>query len=201
MLEAARLLTQLISEHAVAGDQQIGGVVAPERIDQRMDALDRTSRRRRGSTAVRSRGPRPAQRAPVPSLAPGRKYGSFRIGGRSRAARAAMIVESLGERNRSMFVSSRSSRPVYRQSCGGRLYESVQLKAGRLLAELAVLLPEVVHRADEPVVVCRVEPDRVTAVAQDSRAEQRCRGGNGRRRNARSPKIRRAREPSGRGAR
>ncbi len=44
--------------------------------------------------------------------------------------------------------------------------------AGRLLAELAVVLPEVVHRADEPVVVRRVEADGAFSVAEHARPEQ-----------------------------
>ena len=42
-----------------------------------------------------------------------------------------------------------------------------------LLAELTILLPEVVHRAHEPVVVGRVELERVAAEVENAGAEQR----------------------------
>ena len=174
VLEARRLAAQLVTVGAVAGDQEIGLAVAPERVDQRVHTLqldepadeeevgptlawpfDRAGRRRRRRLRKRQ------------------EIG--KLPHRTVEATAAVLVDrGLAGREKEVDVPQLALEEIRVAPELRRALERERAtEAGGLLAELAILLPEVVHRADEPVIVRRVEPDRVAAEAEHPWPEER----------------------------
>ena len=158
VLEPLGLAAQLVAVDPVPCDQEIRRVVPPERLDQRLDALELDEPP--DEQEVRASTTRALSRAGSADRRQRQEVGQMLASGRgSRAVRCCSMVDRLGERKRSTFARCRSParvapelrRPPERERAAQAL---------PAIAELAVVPPEVVHRADQPVVVRRIELDR-----------------------------------------